>query len=277
MLLRCTLLLLLVAGRAVTAESPVPAETEAAPPRLELEHAAEPFPEEDLEPRDETRERRWYVFIAAVNTYPRLESERLIDDLLEPVVKLIAPGFDGYNTVGDLRDQRLIWPPHLGIGYQINDRWGVFIQGGYSAGKVRTDEDNRSIFLLPFHTDFEIKRGAAYIGLGLDFYPWKHPELKKYEGWGARLRAIRPFLGARYTWTHATYEAKVRLQLRPIPNLGIRLDDAWLVPSVNLNVGLEMPINERSALFVNGGYAFFDRQRHDFAGPTFTLGYKYFF
>jgi hypothetical protein len=281
MLLRCTLLFCLLTAMAaghdaepLSAAQPIGEKHLEPLPRLELLHAREPVP---LEETKEAAEHRWHVFAAVVNTYPRLESEELIDNLLEPAMKFIAPGFDGFFTVGDLRDQGLLLPPHVGIGYKLSEHLGVFVQGGYSAGKVRTNEADRSIFLLPFHTDLEIKRGAAYLGIGLDYFPWKHPQSKAYAHWGERLKAARPFFGLRYTWTYATYEAKVRLQLRPFPSIGIRLEDAWLVPSINLNVGLEVPVNERSALFVNGGYAFFDKQRHDFQGPVFTVGWKHFF
>ena len=282
MVLRCICMLVLLAA---TAAAQVPRDTmemgdtshldPALSPRLALQHAADLLPLEDAE--EEAEASRWHVFMALVNSYPRLESEKLIDDLLEPMVKVIAPGFDDFYTVGDLRDQGLVLPPHIGIGYKLSDYWGIFIQGGYSSGKVRTDEDDTSIFLLPFHTDLEIKRGAAYLGVGLDYYPWKQPERRHFENWGQRLKAARPTLGIRYTWTYATYAAKVRLQLRPFPNLGIRLEDAWLVPSINLNVGLEVPVNEHNILFGNAGYAFFDKQRQDFEGPAFTLGWKFMF
>ncbi len=59
--------------------------------------------------------------------------------------------------------------------------------------------------------------------------------------------------------------------------LTVKLDDAWTLPSINLNAGFDVPLNARNSLFVNAGYNFFRDQQEDFAGWSFTLGYKRFF
>ncbi|MFP4500068.1 MAG: hypothetical protein ACLFTT_03630 [Candidatus Hydrogenedentota bacterium] len=229
------------------------------------------------EESEETIAREWFFFLAGVNVYPRLKSEGLIDDLFEPAIRLIAPGFGDVRTFGDVRDNGLMWPPHVGIGRVLSPEFAIFIQGGYSIGTVRTQSVNRSIFLLDLETDFKIRRGAAYFGFGVDYYPWGMPELKKYETWKDRIRAARPALGGRFTATYALYEAKVDLHLRPLPNIPIRLDDGWLTPSFNVNIGLDVPVSEKNALFGNAGYAFFLDRADDFAGWAFTIGWKHFF
>ena len=50
----------------------------------------------------------WYFFVAAVNVYPKLESERLIGDLFEPALRALAPGHGGVATVSKLRDDHLL-------------------------------------------------------------------------------------------------------------------------------------------------------------------------
>lgn len=225
----------------------------------------------------ETAPHRWFLLLAWVNVYPKLESEKLIDKYFDPTMRFFAPGYDDVLKISDLRDMGLLWPPHFGIGYVLSPKWAVFLQGGYTMGKVRTEANDRSILLLPLHTDFEIQRGAAYFGVGVDFFPLGVVEMKKRKGLRERLQDARPSLGARYTYTYATYDAKVKVGFNPLPNIGIKLSDSWLLPSVNLNMGFDIPLNERNLLFCNAGYAFFWEQEHDFSGPAFTIGWKHFF
>jgi len=71
---------------------------------------------------------------------------------------------------------------------------------------------------------------------------------------------------------------KARLGFGPGTNLlTIKLDDAWTLPSMNVNAGVDIPLDARNALFVNAGYNFFADQQTDFEGWSFTLGYKRFF
>ncbi len=221
-------------------------------------------------------QRRWYVFIAAVNAYPKLESERPIRNLFDPLMRALAPGQDPVRTVGDLRDDHLLWPPHVGFGYDLSEHWGVQFQLGYTAGKVRTVQDKRSLFLLPLHTDFEIQRGAAFAGVGLDYFPLGMVKRGDCHGVMERLKAARPSLGARFTLTYATYDAKVRVGLGPIPNLGLNFSDAWWVRSVNLDTGLDIPWTRHGLLSLNAGYNFFLERGYDFEGPAFTIAWKHY-
>lgn len=223
-------------------------------------------------------DRRWFAFAAMVNSHPRLESEKLIQRYFNPTVRAIAPNFRDVRTVGDLRDEYLLWIPHVGVGRVLSDRWSVFVQGGYSAGTVRTKSRNVSLFLFPLHTDFEIQRGAFYMGAGLDYYPWGQVEQRDYRGLGDRLRHAKPSLGLRHTWTYADYKAKAKLRFAPFDNIVSYSErDAWLVPSYGVFAGLDVPVNKRNVLIVNGGYNLFSRRRADFEGAAATLGWKYLF
>jgi len=220
---------------------------------------------------------RWYVFFAAVNVYPKLESERLLDKFFNRPMRVLAPTFDDAKTFGDMRDDCLLWPPHFGIGRTLSDRWGVFFQAGYSAGKVRTEADDPSLLLLPLHTDVEIRRGAFYAGVGADFFPKGMVELGEYHGVVERIRAAKPYLGTRLTWTYATYDAKVKAGLKPFGNLlDVELSDGWLLPSVNTDLGVEIPYNKRNLISINYGYNFFAERQFDFDGPSLSIAWKHF-
>ena len=222
--------------------------------------------------------RDWYYFIAAVNVYPALESEEIINRTLEPVLRTLSPGHEGVYTVSDLRDDHGLWPPHLGLGKNLNDHWSVFLEAGYTAGKVRTKDDRRSIFILPLHTDFEIKRSALFAGVGLDYFPWGMAEQRDYDGLGDRLSGIRPFLGTRLTWTHATFQAKIKLGLNPFPNVvNIALGDAWTLPSATLVGGFDLPLSKDTTVTVNAGYNHFWDQEFDFEGYAFTVQWRRYF
>ncbi len=221
---------------------------------------------------------RWYFLAAAVNTYPRLESEKLVDRLYNTPLHLVAPGFQDVRTFSDVRDDGLMWPPHVGVGRVWGDRWDVFFEAGYSAGKVRTKATNPSLLLLPVHTDFEIQREALYGGIGVDFYPWRTVTLGEYQGLKQRLRATRPFLGSRLTWTYAAYDAKAKVGFKPLGTLvQVQVSDHWVLPSLNLCMGADMPLTKQSLVSVNAGYNFFEDREFDFEGFAFTVGWKRFF
>lgn len=222
--------------------------------------------------------RDWYFFIAAVNVYPRLESEDLINKTLDPLLRALSPGHDGVYTVSDLRDDHGLWPPHIGLGKNLNDKWSIFLEAGYTAGKVRTKNDRASILLLPLHTDFEIHRSAKFAGVGLDYFPWGMAEQRNYDGLGDRLSNIRPFLGTRLTWTHATFRAKTKLSLARLPNiLNVELSDSWSLPSATLVGGLDLPLSRDTTLTVNAGYNHFWDQEFDFEGYAFTIQWRRYF
>ena len=229
-------------------------------------------------PPADAKPHRWFTMVALVNSYPTMQSEDLVRRYFDGIMHVLAPDYEDVRTVSDIRDDALLWVPYLGVGYRVSDRVAVFLQAGYTEGKVRTKANNPSIILLPLHTDFEIQRGALYGGIGVDYFPWRMPELRPYKGIGERLRASRPFIGGRLTWVHATYTAKVKVGFKPFRNfIDVEIEDAWRIPSVNTSVGLDVPLGERSLLSFNGGYTFFDERDFDFAGPSYTIGWKFYF
>ena len=227
--------------------------------------------------RDSGFERRWFVFASLDNAYPGLEREELIQKYFNPAMRLLAPGFEDVYTITDLRDDHLIWPPHVGFGRTMSKRWTIVFQAGYTAGKVRSKATDPSILLLPLHTDFEIRRGAFFWGFGVDYHPFGAVELRAYDGIWERLAAARPSLGTRLTWTRASFKAKIKVGFVPIGNIiRLKFEDAWSIPSVNLNVGFDVPIDENNALHFNGGYNIFADQRGDFEGTAFTISWKHY-
>ena len=223
--------------------------------------------------------RKWFVVFGLVNAYPKLGREQLIGDYFDPLMRALSPGFDGVNTFTDLRDQGLLLPPQIALGRSINKYIALSMHFGYSLGSVRTKESNPSLFFgLPLEVNFKIKRSAMYLGLDLDYYPFGAVALRDYQNWKERLRAARPALGTRLTWTDAGFAAKIKLGLKPFGDfLTIRLKESWLIPSVNFNVGVDIPVNRYSVLVFNAGYNFFKEEKGDFDGAAFTLGWRYFF
>ncbi len=261
--------------------TPAPAAAEltpsldASPPGLEPGSSGEYL--HDVREAPE-RPRRWFLLFAAVNTYPQLESEETVAKLFERPMEFLAPGFSGVTTFSDMRDRGFLWPPHVGVGRVFGKRWSAFIEVGYSVGKVRTEATDTSLVLWPLHSDYEVKRSALYAGLGLDYFPWGRANLAEYTGFKARLAAARPFIGTRVTWTEAGYRADVKVGPKPFGSLiRVKLDDTWLIPSFNANVGLDVPMTKHSALSLNAGYNFFAYRRYDFEGPAFVVAWKWFF
>jgi len=222
---------------------------------------------------------RWFFILGAINTYPGLQRELLIKQYFDPVVQCIAPGYPGTATFTDMRDDYLLWPPQIAIGRTLSDYWALSVHAGYSEGTVRTKTSDPSIFLgIPLFVDFKVKRMAWYVGLDLDCFPLGAVELRDYHGLRERLRAAKPTLGARVTLTGAGFEAGVRLGFGLVRSLGkIEFEDDWVLPSVNLNAGVDIPWSKRSVLVFNAGYNFFEDQKKDFNGTAYTVGWRYFF
>jgi hypothetical protein len=219
----------------------------------------------------------WFVFVGLVNSYPKMESESLIQDILDPALRALAPGFDDVNTVSDLRDAHMLWVPQIGIGRVLSPKWVLTAQAGFAKGKIETKATDTSIFGTPMHSDFFIKRGATYVGAGLDYFPFGVVERKRYKSWAERLRAARPGAGASVTVTHATFEAELDLRLEPLPRLLVKLEDNWTIPSLNAHLALDVPLGQRHTLSMNGGYTWFKDQKDDFEGFSFSITVRHFF
>lgn len=221
---------------------------------------------------------KWFLLPALINVYPKLESENLIRKYYNPAMRALAPGFGDVRTISDLRDDHLLWTPDFAVGRVISPRWALYLHFGYSGGKVRTKANNMSIFLLPLHTDFEIFRSAAYFGLCADAFPWGMPEHREYHGLGDRLRNTRPSIGLRLTESYAGYKAKAKAGLKPFPNfLNLEVKDHWWVTAFNINIGADIPINERNLLVLNAGYNFSFSRAYDFDAVAVTVGWKRYF
>lgn len=228
-----------------------------------------------LEPDSENS--RWFWFISLVNPYPKMESEKPVKELFDPIMGFFAPDQRPVKTVSDFRDDHLIWAPHAGVGYQINSKWSITAQGGGEGGKIRTKQTHPSILLMPLHTDFEIKRMAFYTGVGVHFSPWGSPYHKDFENWKERLKATRPYLSASTTYTYATYDAKVKVKFLPLLHLvDLNLSDDWHTVSLDINIGFEIPLNKRDEFVISFGYSKFARLQEDFDSFTFTVEYKRF-
>jgi hypothetical protein len=220
----------------------------------------------------------WYFLVGLSNAHPIMMSEQLVKCYYDGTMHHLSPTYDEVLTVGDVRDEWLLWAPYVGIGRNIGTRWSVFGQFGYGRGKVRTKANDPSYLLLPLHTDFEIERGALYWGLGADYFPFGMPELQKYHGICERLRAAKPNIGARVTWVDATYHAKAKVGFKPFDNLvDYQQSEEWLIPSVSPNVGVDVPLGKQSQLSFNVSYNWFKEQGDDFNGPAFTVVWKHFF
>ncbi len=249
------------------------------PPRLKLH---QDWQEKDVaaaEGQEEApSEYRWCAMLCMANAYPGLKSEDLIHGLFDPIMHAIAPGIDRINTFGDMRDDYLLWVPNLGVGYNLSPHFSLFLQLGYGAGPVRTEDSANSILFLPLHLSFEMKRSAFTITPGLDYFPFGMVQQRDYHGLMERLRAIRPMLGVRVPWTHAGYTAHAKIGLWPVEKLlRIDLGDSWDVWSTNVNVGVDVPITRRNQVNINYGHSFFYGHDSDFGGPVFSVTWKYSF
>ncbi|HOC69781.1 MAG TPA: hypothetical protein PKO23_13340 [Candidatus Hydrogenedentes bacterium] len=232
----------------------------------------------DVSISEPERPSRWFMLPALINVYPKLESETLIRRYFNPAMRAVAPGFENVRTISSMRDEHLLWVPDAAFGYVVSPRWALYLHFGYSGGKVRTKADNTSLLVLPLHTDFEIYRSSAYIGLCADVFPWGMPERRTYVGLGERLRNIRPSIGFRLTENYAGYKVKAKAGLTNYTHfLNLDLEEHWWVTTYNMNIGVDIPVNADNALVLNAGYNISFSRGYDFDGTAFTVGWKHYF
>ena len=240
-----------------------------------LEKGSHPAPHFETCDRDASTP-RWYVFVSALNAYPKLESEELVDRLYNKPMRLLAPGFDDVRTIGSTRDDVQLWSPNFGVGCVLSSKWCVHAQFGFAAGKVRTKADDVSVLLLPLHTDFEIQRGAYYVGLGAEYYPLGVVVLESRRGLRARVRGAKPFVGVRAMCSYATYKAKAKVGFKPFDNLiDYEQSGAWWVPNTTVIAGVDAPLTERQTVSLEANYAFFHEQGRNFNGPSLSATWKW--
>ncbi|HOD95599.1 MAG TPA: hypothetical protein PLY90_04355 [Candidatus Hydrogenedentes bacterium] len=235
----------------------------------------------DLQDRKDEpeKERQWFFLYGMVSAYPKLQSERLLKDIFDPIVSTIAPGYDGTRTFTDLRNKGLLMPPHIAFGRILSDKFALSIHGGYSEGVRRTKRRENSIFLgVPLSTRVSIRRYSTYLGVDLDYYPFKMAKLQQYTNWGERLKAAKPTLGIRINYNRTGYDARARMALGWFNRgVAVHLHNHWALPGITLVAGFDIPLNKRNVMAINAGYTWFKKQTHDFDGPAFTLAWKYFF
>ena len=228
-------------------------------------------------PEEPTTYRR-FVMLVMANAYPGLQSEELVDRFFNGTMRVLAPGFDDVTTFSDMRDRGQLWVPNIGGGYVLSKRFAAFLTFGYGAGPVRTKANDPSIFLLPLHTDFEMERSAYTVTPGLDFFPFGMVEQRPYHGLMDRLRGSKLVFGVRVPWTYAGYKVRAKIGLKPFNKIiDARLEDNWSIWSVNLNVGVDVPITRRNQINANFGQSIFFARDYDFGGPVFSLTWKYYF
>ena len=152
------------------------------------------------------------------------------------------------------------------------------MQGGYSAGTLNTNGTWNSWLILPLHSDVTLTRGGYYLTAGFDFWPFKQVPQKQYNTWAERFNGIRPMLGARYNINYATFDARVKIGFKPLPNLiDVEISEDYMLKGVIVNAGFDMPISTYSHMTFEVDYNFFQDHEEDFNGPAITVGIKHYF
>ncbi len=218
----------------------------------------------------ETRaEQSWFVMFGMTNSHPALrDASRTIDRELNLPFRLVAPGFEDIRTFKEQADDFGIWSPMIGIGRNLNEYWDVYLQGGYSRWTIPTRQTNISLLLLPLHTDIQLTRSNFFAGAGATYFPWRMPELQKYESISERLQNTRPYLGMYVQYNYLTFDGRIRARPLPLPRIINREEsDAWHDVSIGGQIGLETPLTERTTISFNVQYNRFLDNHRDFSGP----------
>jgi hypothetical protein len=259
---------------AIAQEAPEP---EQPPPPIVEEEALDTTIE--LRPEPDVPEDAWFVFIGHMRSHSRLDqAAEDIDAEINGLFQAIAPGFDDVRTFEDQRDGAGIIIPIAAVGKVLNEHWDVFLQVGYSEGKVRTEQSNISWLLWPLNSDVILRRSSFLVGVGVDYYPWGMARLGDYDTIGARLRNARPFVASTLNWNHLTFEADIKAGPWPFSSL-IKIKDErdWDIWNVGVTAGVDVPLGAKSTLSANVSYSFFFEEHRDFNGFSLIFYWKRYF
>ncbi len=235
--------------------------------------------DEDTPAAAAEKQRNWYLSLGSSNSYPRMkDAEARIDNEVNGVFRLVAPGFKDVKTFSDQRDDMMIWTPFLSVGRKLSEYWAAFAQVGYTAGSVHSKGTDFSWLLLPLHTDITFKRSSFFAGLGIEWYPWGMAELRKYESLAERFKNAKPFLGTSLNWNYQTADAKVKAGLWPLGNfVRIKQHEVWTPWSSGFSAGLTTPLGPRSRYTVNITYNLYHENGDDFSGPSCSFYWQWQF
>ncbi len=222
---------------------------------------------------------KWFLSLGMANNHPQLKAaEDQIDTEVNHTFQLIAPGFGNVKTFQDQASDFMVWTPFISIGRKLTTRWDVFAQVGYTTGKVHTKGTDASLLLLPLHTEVSFKRSAFFAGMGVEWFPWEMPEVRKYATLAERLKGARPFLGTTLNYNYLTADANVKAGFVPFVNLlHIEQREAWQVWNSSLVIGLDIPLGSRTTLCANVTYNTFFDHGYDFSGPSASLYWQWHF
>lgn len=234
------------------------------------------------EPADEPKDDGpgpWYFFSGNSSNHPPLnKADRQIDRQLNKPFQVLAPGLDDVRSFSDEAEDFKVWTPYAGVGRLLSPHWDLFWQAGYSKGKVRTNQTEPSFLILPLHSDVTIYRSCFFTSLGLAYYPWEVPEMRKFDSVGERLKCARPYLVTTLNWNYLTCEVKIKAGLRPFDNLlHMTQKDEWNPWSTGVGAGVEIPLSQSVAISLNAQYSFYWTQEEDFSGPLLNFHWKKMF
>ena len=222
---------------------------------------------------------RNHIFWGHTNNHPRLKvAEKEIDARINRSLRAIAPGFDDVRTFSDQRDDFGIWTPFIGVGRNYGEKWDVFLQMGYTQGKIRTRATDATWLLLPLKSDVEFKRSSFYAGGGAAYYPWGLARPGEYHGVRERLQGARPFIGTSLNWNYLTFDGKVKARLAPLP-FRAKIEDnrTWSSWGASVNLGVDIPMTKRSVAACNVQWSHMFKYGDDFNGPAFSMYWKRYF
>ena len=221
----------------------------------------------------------WYIFYGNMTTYPRFDNaSKTIDRQINKTFRLLAPGFDDVKTFSDQRDELMLHSPFFGVVKVLDDKWDVFWQIGYTAGKVRTKSSDMSLALIPLLTDVELKRASLFTGFGSHWHPWGAAEMRKYDSMLERIKATKWFFASSVNFNYLFFEADIKAGPWPFGSLlNLKQTQHWRVWNISTLVGFDVPLSKRTLFSFNVNYNHFIDYGGDFSGPSVSSYFKTFF
>lgn len=221
----------------------------------------------------------WYFFFGNMTNFPNLhDASKQIDSQITKPLKLLAPGFDAPKSFSNQRNDVMIHTPFVGLVRELNSHWDLFVQSGYTQGKVRTKDTDLSILLAPLYTNITFKRSSFFAGVGTHWHPWGTCTMTQYDSWAARLRAAKPFFATSINWNYLTFDADIKAGFVPFRKaIRITKSDTFEIWSHNAVFGVDVPLDKKTLFAFNVNYNTFFEHGADFSGPSFSTYIKRYF
>jgi hypothetical protein len=177
----------------------------------------------------------------------------------------VFSNWERVTTFQDWRDEWLMWDLSAGVGRDISPHLAWTVYGVAGTGTIRNRDDYR-LLLAPVGMKEYFTRTSLSVGTSLRWWPWERAH-RDGPGFWSIVKGIRPVTEMNVGYSRQISKAEVRAS---VPLLGdvlhINQSDTYNLGWISPRAGIEIPLSDKYAINVLGGYLWFNNAQDDFNG-----------